>query len=317
MKHYWMVLLCCLGLVLSRAPMSFEDLWNIQNGGEYGTASAYDCSCYSYDNYCIVSGGADAGVDPWVRPTDYCLCINYGTNECSTPPDDGSGLGGGTDPGAGGGDGGSGGGSGSGGGLTPEQLQAIAAVIAALQNAESAANGAAGNLATLNSLYASLSNLQAALADSRGQVSSSIATINNSLALVTGYLRQGEALGPQALEMIELQVATAVLQRAFADEDNKNTQGSTTGDPVLIASGFESYKAEDLNYKAVSDLITISRQFRSNQTELKSSFGRSWFFNYDTNIVAGRKPLIKEREILTEDLRQQAEQLAGLAASAA
>ncbi|KJR99236.1 MAG: hypothetical protein VR65_17740 [Desulfobulbaceae bacterium BRH_c16a] len=203
------------------------------------------------------------------------------------------------------------------GGLTQEQINAIAAVIEALLNAQNASNGAAGNLATLNSLYASLSNLQSAFADLKGQVSSAITTINSSLALVSGYLQRGKALGPQALEMIERQVAVAILQRGLAEMDNKNGQGSTAGDPVLIASGFESYKVEDLNYKALNDLITISRHFRSNQTDLKSSFGRSWFFNYDTNIVAGRKPLIKERENLTEDLRQQAEQLANLAATAA
>ena len=173
-------------------------------------------------------------------------------------------------------------------GLTVEQLAAIAAVIEALQNAQSYANSAAGGLSSLNALYNTLSALQYSLNDSLGQLSGAVSTINNSLSLVSGYLLQGQALGPQALAMINSQVTIAVLQRGIANNDNKSTQGYSVGDPVLIASGIESFTTKDYSYKVINDILAISRQFRSNQTNLKSSFGRSWFFNYDTNIIAGR-----------------------------
>ncbi len=130
---------------------------------------------------------------------------------------------------------------GDGGGLSQEQLDAIAAVIIALQNAQLYANSAAGYLSSLNTLYATLATLESTLADYYGQVSGALSTINSSLALVAGYLQQGQALGLQALAMVEQQVAIAVLQRGLADTDNRNGQGYTSGDPVLIASGFETY----------------------------------------------------------------------------
>lgn len=66
-------------------------------------------------------------------------------------------------------------------------------------------------------------------------------------------------------------------------------------------------------FECIAFIICTSRQFRSNQTDLNSSFGRSWFFNYDTNIGAGRKPLIQQREMFTADLQQQAQGLSDLA----
>ena len=125
-------------------------------------------------------------------------------NECPSDP-------GGGDPGD------------PGGGLTPEQLQAIAAVIEALQSAQNFANRGWYYLINLNSLHASLSTLQAALNDAKGQASSAVATINDSLALVSQYLQKGQRLGPEALEMINRQVAIAILQQGLAEEGNKST----------------------------------------------------------------------------------------------
>lgn len=184
------------------------------------------------------------------------------------------------------------------------------------QSAQGLAGDASARLAALNNLYSSLGGLQSALNGYRGQVASSLSSVQTSLSLVAGYLRSGQELGPQAVAMIEKQVATAVAERVAANLRNTATQGCTVGDPVLVASGFESFTEEDYSYKSINDVIRIARQFRSNKTELVSSFGTSWFFNYDTNVVAGRKPHIKEREILTAELKDEAQRLADLAVEA-
>jgi len=304
MKHYVAVLLLCLGLILARAPLSFSDYSAVIGSGEYGVAFGYDCSCYPSSlisfSSCYAPWQGDGGCEglsmseavsqECIQITPECQCAWLGRGECDTD---------GGDP--------------DGGGLTQAQIEAIAIVIAALQNAQTYAGDATAQSLTLNNLFNSLANLQTTLSDSLGQLSGAVNTISNSLSTVAGYLQQGQSLGPQAFDIVEQQLITAVLQRGLADADNRNEQGYSANDPVLIASGFESYKVEDLAYKAINNMISISRQFRSNQTDLKSSFGRSWFFNYDTNIVAGRTPLIKEHEILTADLQQQAQQLANLA----
>jgi hypothetical protein len=86
--------------------------------------------------------------------------------------DGGGDTGGGGDPG----------GDPGGGGLTQEQLEALAAVLAALQNAQGYADSATGNLASLTALYQNLGGLQTALADYRGRVSGAVATIGRALS---------------------------------------------------------------------------------------------------------------------------------------
>lgn len=218
MKHYVVVFLFCIGLILSRAPLSLSDYSSTTGNVEYGVVFAYDCSCYTppldLDPTCFRPVGADGNFEykrgPW------CDCTYFGIEQCSDPE------------------------------LTQTQIDAIAAVIMALQNAQSYADSASSELSILTTLYNSLGTLQASLADYRGQVSGAVYTINKSLSLVAGYLQQGQVLGAEALEIVERQVAMAVLQRGLSDLYNKNTQGGTVGDPVLIASGFESYQVQDL-----------------------------------------------------------------------
>lgn len=197
-----MVLLFCLGLLSSRAPLSFDEFADVLEGNEHGIAFAYDCSCYTPVLDCESHG--DDGIQtsiPW------CACTYFGTNPC-TPS-------GGGDPGGGsGGSGGSGGGGGA-GSLTPEQIRALANVLAELQNANNAAGGAANNLAALTSLYNSLTVLHYFFNDALSHVSSAINTINRSLILVADYLEKGKGLGPEALEMVERQIVIAALQRGL------------------------------------------------------------------------------------------------------
>lgn len=123
MKRYLVLMLFCLGV-------TFSDFSSI--------AQAADCSCYTPTGYCRNNGdGAPdrCGSPDWadysecVKNTDYCKCVYLGDNDCSDP-------GYGTDPG-----------DGTGTGLTQAQLDAIAAVSAALSNLYYYEGDAAGKLA--------------------------------------------------------------------------------------------------------------------------------------------------------------------------
>ena len=196
-----------------------------------------------------------------------------------------------------------------GGGLTSEQLAALQQILQALQDAQTAYAIAGNNQGAVNSLYSSLISLQNSLNDTRALSGQALATINNALISLVGFLLQADALDQQAKEMIAQQAAEIIFQQNIVQANNNKVQGTQLGDPVYIASGVEDFKSVDFKYKTIADVIKIQRRYRSNRGDIESSFGAGWFFNYDTHIVVGRKPFIKERELLTHDLDSQAQAL--------
>ena len=133
-----------------------------------------------------------------------------------------------------------------------------------------------------------------------------ISRIRKASSLVKTYVKQGRELNARAMAIIRSQVSISALQLKGSKYKNLCGQGLLIGDPVLVATGFESYSLEDFSYTSLKDSIHISRHFRSNQTDLLSAFGRSWFFNYDSRIIVGRKPLIRQRERATAELLEKA-----------
>lgn len=103
-----------------------------------------------------------------------------------------------------------------------------------------------------------------------------------------------------AFELQQLETPSQLLSEI--DEIIEKLQGPRLNDPVIVASGIETFTAVDAKYEALLGEIAIKRTYRSTHNAPKSSFGSGWFFNYDTNIVVGRKPLIKEKELLASDL---------------
>ncbi|HKJ64471.1 MAG TPA: DUF6531 domain-containing protein, partial [Desulfopila sp.] len=239
-----------------------------------------------------MAGGQGADSEEYFDSNNpWCACTYYGEDVC----DDG---GGGT------------------GGLTEEQIAALEALAEALENAQNNANAAATDLASLNSLLESLESVKATFLTAEDNVIQSLADINDSLDLLNGYLEVGQALNDEALDVINQQIATALINRGIAETINRECQGTTIGDPVLLASGVEDYKKTDLSYEVVNSLVKIQRRYRSNRNEEVSSFGKGWFFNYDSKVIAGRKPFIKERQELTQQLSAEAADLAAKAEAA-
>jgi len=114
---------------------------------------------------------------------------------------------------------------------------------------------------------------------------------------------------PMVGDFVELQVEEEEGRRNDIEGENKNAQGPTGGDPVILASGFEDYRVQDLSYKDIRTNIEIIRRYRSNLKETLGSLGYGWVFNYDTHLVVGRTPFLKEKMELTADLANQASAL--------
>ncbi len=73
-------------------------------------------------------------------------------------------------------------------------------------------------------------------------------------------------------------------------ETSTNEKHSTEGgDPVRLALGDFTTKYIDASYQYLKDKIEILRTYVSNNNS-DHSFGRGWFFNYDTRIIHGVKP---------------------------
>ncbi|PIE00831.1 MAG: hypothetical protein CSA81_13435, partial [Acidobacteria bacterium] len=135
--------------------------------------------------------------------------------------------------------------------------------------------------------------------------------IRNGRKNVAALLLSGRNLTVQREAFLARQLAIAVSNQRAINRSNRDGQGSSMGDPVLVASGFERFPVEEFSYNSVEGTISISRVFRSNVTGLQNSaFGSSWFFNYDSHIVVGRKPLISLRREVAKKQQEEAEKLA-------
>ncbi|WP_136799360.1 RHS repeat-associated core domain-containing protein [Desulfosediminicola ganghwensis] len=142
-------------------------------------------------------------------------------------------------------------------------------------------------------------------AQARDSVSRNNDDSGNALGNANNNVNSAEGLEEQQAE-------AAAGTNAAAEKDNTATQGPQVNCPVVVASGIECFRTIDFSYKALNEQILVQRTYRSNLNEKESSFGLGWAFNYDTKLVVGRKPFIKDREILTANLNEETIELQAL-----
>lgn len=58
MKHCFIVVLFCLGLIFTRAPLSFNDIQTLAQGDDIGLIYGAECRCYGEAGtiYCVNDG---------------------------------------------------------------------------------------------------------------------------------------------------------------------------------------------------------------------------------------------------------------------
>ena len=179
------------------------------------------------------------------------------------------------------------------------------AYYGARKNDEAAIN----SYRSLKNMYERLADLQRSFNSYNGNSSTQINAINNSLAIITNAYKRGRELGTQAEAMLNSQLIYAFDQRTLNQAYNRATKGCKIGDPVYLASGVEEYTLVDMSYTAIKDAIEIQRSYRSNKNTEDSPFGFGWVFNYDTKIIKGRNPFVKEREILSKEIEEETQAL--------
>jgi len=193
---------------------------------------------------------------------------------------------------------------------TAEQFAAAEEALEAMREARSEAESAAILENLIQSLGDDVDPLAASLILYQTNIEQAKEQVWQSRDAAVQYLQDMLPVHNQLADFVELQVEEEDRLQGIINGENRDAQGPTGGDPVILASGFEDYKVQDLSYKDIRTNIEIIRRYRSNLKETLGSLGYGWVFNYDTHLVVGRTPFLKEKMELTADLANQASALA-------
>lgn len=285
MKRCCVVVCLCLCLLACSVPLTFTEMFG--SGTDNGIAHADDCpgSYKTWPGYKPGTGGVcrtKFGIDPNLSIEDckagqssITLCDDRSGGQYKTCTLSCSG--------------------------SSKVKKAEAALKAALAQLATLKSGANTDLNNMKALLSEIDSLLKAITTNSNLLENSLASLNTSLATISGYLEQGKMSGQRASEILSQQLETALALREASDSGNRQTQGSTIGDPVYLASGVEELKLEDLEYRTINSLIEIERRYSSNRAGEDSPFGKGWSFNYDSRVIVGRTPLVRERAALLAD----------------